>query len=308
MIIPFGFLKQPVSGVASLFDGVSVMYSLRTPDMGTLWTNAVLKIRRDSDNATAFLFVDGSAKDDTITLSGFISTTSDTTPSGTSLSTWLGSNGGWVERWYGITDDNTIATGKRAIQTTLSSQPQFANSSGVIKTKNGKPEIDFLTTTRSLVASANTDMASGNTFTTISVSNNDNATATNAVMSSSNTTNRSFSQFIDGGAAKNATRITNSVPTNFNCFLLAQNNTADQRELVSIITSTTLECYQNNIVQSTGDTWSGSYTNDAITIGVRRDTLQPHNGGIQEIIIFPSDKTSDLTTLHNEIDGYYSIP
>ncbi len=34
----------------------------------------------------------------------------------------------------------------------------------------------------------------------------------------------------------------------------------------------------------------------------------PLNGTIQEIIIFPSDKTSELTALHNDIDTYYSIP
>ena len=125
-----------------LYDGVSAMYTLRRPSMSTLWTNAVVKIRRTSDNQTAFLFIDGSSIDDTISLSSLISTSSNTTPSATTLSTWVGSSNAFIEEWLGITPNNTIDNNKTAIQTTTTSQPQLI-SSGVIITKNGKPSIDF---------------------------------------------------------------------------------------------------------------------------------------------------------------------
>jgi len=307
MIIPFGFFKQPVSGVSPLYDNISVVYSLRRLDMTTLWTNACLKIRRDSDNATAFVFFDGSSVDDTITLSSLISTTSDTTPDATTLTTWVGANGAFVERWYGITDDNTISTGKRAIQTTTGNQPKFITT-GVIITKNSLPEIDFLSSTRYLDASTNTDLDNGNDFSIFTVSYQDEGTtSTNfTVLVTSLATSNRILLFCDRRTNKKSFRII-TPGTNGEFDLSAQLDSSDQRLLTLITSSSSGTSYLNGASQTT-DSWTNSYDNDVFRIGVSSSVGNPLWGGIQEIIIFPSDKSADRTTIESEIDTYYSIP
>ena len=50
-----------------------------------------------------------------------------------------------------------------------------------------------------------------------------------------------------------------------------------------------------------------SSENDRLTLGYRSSTVNVLDGTIQEIIIFPTDKTTDLPDLHTDINSYYSI-
>jgi len=45
-----------------LYDEVSVMYTLRQPEMTRDWTNAVLTLTRSSDNASFYVFFDNDGK------------------------------------------------------------------------------------------------------------------------------------------------------------------------------------------------------------------------------------------------------
>lgn len=290
---------------APLYDGVSTMYTLRIPDMTTLWTNAILKIRRSSDNATAFVF-GGSTIDSTITLSSFVSTTSDTTPSATTLSTWLGSNSAFVERWYGITDNNTISTGKRLIQTTTANQPIFAGGTGVIRVKNGKPYIDFFTDTRNLEAGVNNDLDSTDDFTILTVTHNTVSGNIGAFMTLANISSTFNMHSNRSTSALRISHFINVPITVFETALLASQNNADQKLLTTILNSGTMSSYYNGTFQETVVT-SGTYTNDRFVLGRRFDASRL-DGGIQEIIIFPSDIAGDRTTIETDIDSYYSIP
>ena len=71
--------------------------------------------------------------------------------------------------------------------------------------------------------------------------------------------------------------------------------------------SNTATSYYNGDLQ-TFNTWSGTYANTVFRIGAQISINHPLNGTIQSLIVFPSDKTSDLTALHADIDTYYSIP
>lgn len=301
IINPFVF-DSGSSGTTE-YNGVSAMYTLRRPGMTTLWTNAVLKLRRSSDNGTAFVFFDGSDQDDTITLSSNISTTSDTTPDATTLSTWVGANDAFVERWYGITDDDTIDTDKRAIQvSSISSQPQFI-SSGSIITKGGKPVIDFLSSNRYLDASTNSDLASGNTFTIFTVNHNDLSTS-NGIIMENNVSAGAMGLYSDRRTNRTNLFISATGDNGLIQYISQQNN-ADQRLTTLLVDNLDLETWLNGTSQGT-DTYSGTYTNNGIRIGGRFVTSYLQ-GGIQEIIIFPSDKSSDMSTIHSEINTYYSI-
>jgi hypothetical protein len=301
--------QSTTGGVSPIYDGVSTMYSLRRPAMTTLWTNAVLKIRRSSDNATAFVFFDGADINDTLSTSSFISTSSNTTPSATTLGTWLGSNDAFVETWFGITDNNTIDTGKRAIQTTTGKQPKFANS-GVIATKNGNPAIDFLSDLRYLTTNALTALNSGNSFTVISVSALSTLDTVGVVCSNSINTTSNDSRFIhlnDNRTQKALSVLRNTSGAQYNADLLAQQNTLSQKLLTSVMNyPSALTSYYNGTIQDYLAV-TGSWVNNTFTIGVQRNEATQLNGTMQELIIFPSDKTSDLATLHTEMNAYYSI-
>ena len=294
-----------------LYDGVSAMYTLRRPSMSTLWTNAVVKIRRTSDNQTAFLFIDGSSIDDTISLSSLISTSSNTTPSATTLSTWVGSSNAFIEEWLGITPNNTIDNNKTAIQTTTTSQPQLI-SSGVIITKNGKPSIDFLSDTRYLDAEPNTDLEAGKSFTILSVSYNDVNNSFGIIISNILTSSPNADRIVLFNDRRTQKRILNVSSSGTDAFAngLTQENHGNQKLLTGIVDGSglTATSYYNKTIQSSEVVWNGTYRNTAFRIGVQQNNSSPLLGGVQEIPIFPSDKTIELTALHTDIDTYYSIP
>lgn len=290
--------------VSNLYNDVSVMYTLRRPAMTTLWTNAIAKIRRTSDNATAFVFIDGSNINDTISLSSFISTSSNTTPSATTLSTWVGANNAFVEEWIGITPNNTIDNNKTAKQTTTGTQPQFI-SSGAIITKNSKPTIDFLSSSRHLNSNVNNDLDSSSDFTIFTISSNNINTGEGVLISTSNDDNNLLQITNDRRTQKRLTYTrVGGVYTFSN--LLVQQDSLNQRILSLIKVNKNLKGYYNGNFQES-NIYTGNYTNNNIFIGARNTAFAFLNGTIQEITIFPSDKTSDLTDLHNDINSYYSI-
>lgn len=294
------------TSIAELYDDVSAMYTLRRPDMRILWTNAVIKLRRSSDNATAFVFFDGDEVGDTITTSSLISTSSNTTPGATTLGTWIGSDNGFVEQWFGITADNTINGGKRPLQLTNSQQPQFI-SSGAILTKNGKPTIDFLTTTTGILSDTipNKDLDSSNNWSIVTVTYNDSAGDVGSFFGTDDVDTKNLRLYSSRSTSLRIAQYVNGSSTVYTTDLLAQQDNADQKLLTTTLNSGTMKSYYNGTLQDTVVT-TGDYVNGSLEIG-RRFSTNCLDGGIQEIIIFPSDKTSDLSDVHSDVNSYYSI-
>ncbi len=153
------FLKRRLSllDTGTIWDLINGMYSVFRPDMTTLWTNAVFKLRRTSDNAVCFVFFDNHsspAAEDTITTSSLISTTSNTTPDATTLTSWVGGNHAYIEEQLCITPDNTIDNNKTKVQTTTSSQPRLVKN-GALEVKNSTVNVNYQSATRYLVAPSN---------------------------------------------------------------------------------------------------------------------------------------------------------
>lgn len=286
------------NSVIPLYDDVSAMYTLQRPSMTIPWTEFVIGLRRTSDNTTKQVYFD---------TNGEISLNSPVV-GGITLGDWVGANDAYIHQWAGITPNNTIDLNKIAEQFTNSLQPQFI-SSGVIITKNGNPSIAFLNDTRYLEANTNTDLDSSNTFTSLTVSNNNTnvgAEAAGAIWCSSDDTlgfiqmvsDRRIAQkrlaytFISGGYAFSN--------------LLSGVDSSDQRLLNLVKVNKDLKGYYNGAFQNTA-TYTGDYINNALLIGAREGGGETLNGTIQEIIIFPSDKTSDLTELNNDINARYNI-
>ena len=253
-------------------------------------------------------FFDGNAANDAITLNSLISTTSDTTPDATTLGDWIGVDDAAVVDWIGITPDNVIDSNRTANQPVIFRSPRLITG-GVMFLKNGKPSLDFsLFTQASLKSPTNPAINTGNTFTTLTVSYN-NAVAKGVVWGSRNGTNINYiATTNDNRTQKGITEVRGTGSSAFINYLV-QENTTNQKLLTTVLTSAKLgTVYYNGDVQEQNDSWSGTYQNGIFYIGVRDSVYgDPLNGGIQEIVIFPSDKTLDLPTLDSDINAYYTI-
>jgi hypothetical protein len=300
MINPFIFLKKRLSGL-QLFDDMTLSYTLRQLSMTTPWTNAVLKLRRLSDGATAYVFFDGSTPNSTITLNSLISTTSNTTPGATTLGTWIGTTNGYVEEHYAIYPNNTI--GSKGVQTSTGNQRLFI-SSGTILQKNGTPYMAFSSTT-SLIYPLVSALDSGNTFTIFSVSHNDANNENGAIMSTREDLSERFAMFNDRRTNK-IHSVINGSGVVYIVSLLTQINSSDQRLNTTRVTSSTeWIAYYNGVEQEVG-VWAGTYGNDILRIGSQLGNQTKLIGSVQELIIVPNT-TINRGDAEDDINSYYSI-
>jgi len=274
------------------------------------WSNAVLKIRRTSDNATAYVFFDGAVAYNTITLNSYISTSSNTTPSTTTLTTWVSTDDGYVEEWYSQNPADTIADYVNTTTTTL--QPQFISGGAIITaSSNSLPTIDFLSSTRRLTGTGSASLADAADSTITSVSGNSATAQIGSIICNSNTSSNRFVMFNDTRTTGGAYRVglIQTADGTFTCDLLSANGSTDQRALTAIHDGTNKELtgYLDGVYQD-AVTWTNSTTNNLVRIGVQQSDLTPLSGNIQEVLIFNDIISgSDLTTLHNDIINYYGI-
>lgn len=304
------FLKRRLSLLDSgtIWDLINGCYSIFRPDMTIPWTNAIYKVRRDSDNATSYVFLDGSAAYDTYSLSSFISTTSNTTPDATTLGTWLGANQLYVEEQYFITPNNVIDPTKTKKQTSLTLQPKIAHA-GVLEIRNTKPTINYQSAIRYLESAPHTALDSANTFTILTVSYSLNATNAQSVISTRGDAIGSQSRFVinnDRRSNRLGVRLRNDSSVNHDGLYLAQINTPNQRVTTVVKTPTNFSLYINNVLQST-TAWSGTYDNSTYKTGAQLISTAPLNGGIQCEIIITGD-SPNKTEYYNDLDTYFNIP
>jgi hypothetical protein len=121
------------NSLLDVYPSASSAYSIRLL-RAARYNNALLRVRRSSDNAEVDVFVDTNYQ---LSLSSNI--TSRT--SGTTLGTWAGANSAFVTIWYDQSGNNNNAT-----QTTAANQPSIVVS-GVLQTNLGKAALQFSGTT-----------------------------------------------------------------------------------------------------------------------------------------------------------------
>tara|TARA_R110000803_G_scaffold69058_1_gene131199 strand:+ start:3954 stop:4802 length:849 start_codon:yes stop_codon:yes gene_type:complete len=281
------------------------MYTLREPGFTIPWTQAVLRLRRSSDSDQKYVFFDTNGE---ISLTSFTGNT-PTVASAVTLATWVGANNAQVAIWEGLTPNNTIDTNLSVVQGTAGNQPTFITA-GVIEVKNSLVAIDFLNSSRYLSASGgNPDLNDGNSYTILTVTATDDSTTNNVILNTRLASGGVSDRFViynDRRTNKLQSVIKNSLGTNQIQTYTAQENTANQKLQTVIGTPTNLKGYYNGTLQQNVAV-TDTYTNDTTQIGIDRGTSNPFDGTMQEIIIFPTDKTSDLVALHAEINAYYSI-
>lgn len=285
----------------SIYDGATGAFSLRK-FFG--WNKGVLRLRRSSDNGTATVFFDGASSQETITLSSYISTVSNTSPSTTTLGTWLGSDTCYVDTWYFQTPSLIIDIAPT--QATLSSQPVFATS-GVLELDGSEIAVkfsqDFLVDVSPLSALNYDDE-----FTVLTVSSNTTNNNWSGIFGNYSSTSNGW--FVHNSRTTGRRIVTQrgaSAGTEYYIQYLTQQNTSDKKLLVGVHDSTVNKAYYNGVFQESEAHNAEVYGNNDVVLGTFKTSFAKLTGYMQEVIVFPSDKTSDLSALNSDINSYYSI-
>lgn len=272
-----------LSTTLDVYPSASTAYSTRLL-RGARYNNALLRVRRSSDNAEVDVFVDTNYG---LSLSSNI--TSRT--SGTTLGTWVGANSAFVTTWYDQSGNNNNAT-----QATAINQPTIV-SSGVLQTNLGKASLSFSGTT-AFQATVNWT----NLFSTYTVAKLN--TLTPAV--------QAF--YRDNGAvnstaviAFNSTR-TDTYRVRTVSLALSTINSAEFGTSTKLITlsadSTTGYAYLNNGLRISAAV-SGNVGTTMYIGSNGAGNVDGFQGPMSEWITYPSN--SNLSAINTNINSYYSV-
>lgn len=272
----FAFLLDDYSGAAAA-------YSIRL--LSSTYSGALAEIRRSSDNAVKSFYPDSNNQ---------LSLNSEDGAS-TSLSSWIGSDNGFIRTWYDQSGNSNNLT-----QTTTSNQPQIITS-GAFITDNGKPSLEF-TGGQNLISGSNTGIANNDSRTFINVINRDNSSDAEAY------TSIGVSSLLDlwDLTPEYAVRISGG-------FALFGGGTVGSQEIaINILTGTDLSSctlYVNNssVSRTSINNQTPTTTDSPIVIGSRVNSTAYFNGKQQEVILYEADKTTDLNGINSNINNFYSI-
>lgn len=274
-----------------------VVYSLKKEFTDT---KAILQIRRSSDNATCYVFWNASG---TVGLDSLIHLSSDVTPSATTLATWVGSNDAFVRGWFPQNSSNNRA--KWLYGATNAIQPKFITA-GVIETENGHPTIVFDGVDDSLYG------ASGQYYTeldynlpsTLIVLSANKLTGALATLISTQNGASSYLGVINDRSASKRCGYANATTDGF-ANLTSQIDSSNER-LLTVVNDGTLglSSFYNGVAQGTG-TFAGTYTNS--WFGISFISASKLNGNVSIIVLYGSNKTSNLSAIHSAINSRYSI-
>ena len=297
--------RPMVSGI-NVETGFAAGYSLRK--LRDSYTGSAIRVRKDTT---------GQPEQDI----GFSGNELDTA----SLKSFLNARNGFVVKWYNQGDSSTIDFE----QTTQVSQPRIANL-GVIDRQNGKPAIIFDGSNDFMDVPSSTNrfnyLHNGTDCFMASVQRFGNSSNPNVSYSLINNANgqlvgvRGFNFFYDDRASvprNNAivVSIGDNVCNNVALDFLTPNT---QQLITQIIDGNNATLANRNILYVNG----GSETKNNAQTGIVSSANALSNmrlgrnsisgagsllGSVQEIIIWNSDKSSQRTTIENEINTFYSI-
>jgi len=261
------FIKvNEVEFILNTFSGATAAYSIRKLERSV--TKAV-RVREDGSNTeTDIGFVDGELDE-------------------TELLNHVGSNNGFVTKWY-----DQSGNGNDASNSTASGQPQIVNSGSVIK-ENGKPALDFDGIDDALQLSKDiSNTVSSYSFITVF---NDFKSDTfkldieNPRLVINNPENFTF---FDGDQKGSGFPLNSQILAEI--FLNKNNNTGDS--------------YKNGSPFETGLAYSPRKAELSIAIGARFNLSRSFaDMRMQELLIYNENKSSNRTSIETNINNHYSI-
>lgn len=271
----FSFLLDTYSGAAAA-------YSLRK--LRSAYSGNCIRVRRSSDNTEQNI--------------GFVNNVLDTA----SLLTFVGAGNGFVTTWY-----DQSGNGLNSSMSTAISQPRIVNA-GVLDVKNVKAGFRFDGSNDYLTRAALTALNSGNTYSIFSVSANETTGVFGDVINTNNGSSRlniAVDTRTTGGFYRIAT-LTNTGGTGYATNLPALDGSTNQRLQTVVVNGFNIAGWKNGVAGST-DTYTGIYANNQFDIGIYLGVGRYLNGYIQELVIYPSNQTTNRTGIESNINSYYTI-
>jgi len=272
--------RSRAGGFTGLLDqsfatGATAAYSLRR--LKSSATKAV-RVREDNGNTEIDIGFSGGTLDETALLNH------------------VGSNNGFVTKWY-----DQSGNGNDATQSTASNQPKIVSSGSVVM-ENSKPTITFDGSADGLTKENPTGF-----------SNNDVSLfcVQNAVESNNTTLALQRSSFASGDfMLRNDDLFLGRVNSTENIKSLSF--TQGSHQLVSVFfdfSAPSGEIYSNGSIEDntlSDSGFSGTPSTDTLFIGERSNGANM-DGNIQEIVFYSKDQSSNRTDIETEINNHYSI-
>ena len=255
-----------------LLPDAQAAFSLRK--LRAAYSGSAIRVRRSSDNAEQDI--------------GFTTGSLDTT----SLATFIGANSGFVTTWY-----DQSGNGFNASNPSAAVQPRIVNA-GTLITSGGKAALEFApsTTNSSIRLFTGAFGAMSQPLTTFAVVETTDTTDSTKTILDGLSTSFFFGRDSVYKVVAGAT-LTNAVA-----------DIAAPRLWYSLANGASSEIGYNNVAATVGN--AGANAPDGLTIGNIRGLLAANYawvGTIQEVILYPSNKSSDRTTANGLINTYYGI-
>lgn len=258
------------TGLLDDYSGAAAAYSLRL--LSSTYTGDAIRVRRASDNTEQDI--------------GFVNNELDTS----TLETFCSGTNGFVKTWY-----DQSGNANDASQTTAANQPQIVSSGSVIL-ENGKASLQFDGSNDVL----NTALISSSTEISI--------------VSISKHTPTSAYQTILGVGFTNGYALT----TEQNKYNLFYRNVADQRTTNNALSTQALifaytksatnqQLYANNVSFQNITPPTMATPTTSSRIGAYDSNSGIYQGTQQELIVYPSDQSSNRTGIETNINNFYSI-
>jgi hypothetical protein len=279
MITPYSNTISVTTLEALLLDtysGAAAAYSLRL--LRTAYTGSAIRVRRASDNTEQDI--------------GFVSNELDTS----ALTTFCSGTNGFVKTWY-----DQSGNARNATQSTAANQPQIVSSGNVIEV-NAKSAITFSLKNSPGLFFTPVNL---NNFTILWVAQNSSLSVSNVILGSI-VGNQYSGDEVDNNGSPMLIIGSTRIITKSNSNTTSQSGRTTQH--LSYLN-------RRNSTEAVGqfNNSNNSYNNSVLSTTFTPDGIctyqQGYNfaGDIQELIIYPSDMSSDRTGISNNINDFYSI-
>jgi len=268
------------NGLLDQYTGAAAAFSLR--ELSDAWAGqAVVNVYRVSDAATSDF-------------------TSDEITDGT-MSTWLGTTGGLIEKWY-----DQSGNGFDAIPASMgTNKPRiYTGSTQTVTTVNGEPAIDM---TLYGMKNASTIAYNGG-VSWYGVLDCGVVSGSNRVWGDDITGAQGYTTFTTNGTSR-----LNDNDTGYEDVFASSHSTVQELSSFHFDSSTGDYEYARDGSNTTGNlaTWSDVAIDSSNTanfgLGDAGNGGQPLAGFIQELIIYPDDQSANRTGIEGDINDHYLI-